>query len=183
LGTVDLKEFLKHFIKEKRGKVLNENGKEIGFHDGVVFHTLGERHGFTVTEKNPNDGPYYIIGKDVKKNILYVSQEISPCQGGVPEGRGGENSKPLRSRDHLPFAGEEIRLEDVNWILEIPKPNKNYSAQIRYHGELLPCRVEHEGTLRSRRAKIIFQKPVLVASGQSVVVYDKDICLGGGVVV
>jgi tRNA-specific 2-thiouridylase len=74
LGAVDLKAFLKHYIKSKKGKVLNEKGEIIGFHDGVVFHTLGERHGFTITKKNPTDGPYYVIAKDIKKNILIVSQ-------------------------------------------------------------------------------------------------------------
>ncbi|MBI3888790.1 tRNA 2-thiouridine(34) synthase MnmA [Candidatus Nomurabacteria bacterium] len=52
LGAVDLKEFLKHYIKSKKGKVLNENGEEIGYHDGAVFYTLGERHGFTITKKS-----------------------------------------------------------------------------------------------------------------------------------
>jgi len=74
LGAVDLKEFLKHYIKEKKGKVLNEEGEEIGYHHGVVFHTLGERHGFMITKKTPTDKAYYIVGKDMKKNILTVSQ-------------------------------------------------------------------------------------------------------------
>src|SRR6185295_7090368 len=74
LGAVDLKDFLKHYIKEKKGKVLNEKGEEIGFHDGVVLHTLGERHGFTITKKSPTDGPYYVVAKDIKKNVLFVSQ-------------------------------------------------------------------------------------------------------------
>src|SRR5260221_290847 len=56
LGAVDLKEFLKHYIKPKKGKVLNEKGETIGFHDGAVFYTLGERHGFTITQKSPKDG-------------------------------------------------------------------------------------------------------------------------------
>ena len=75
LGAVDLKEFLKHYIKQKKGNVAcNEKGEEIGYHDGVVFHTLGERHGFTITKKSPTDGAYYVVGKDIKKNILVVSQ-------------------------------------------------------------------------------------------------------------
>src|SRR6202008_1854292 len=74
LGPVDLKEFLKHYIKEKKGKVINKPGETIGYHFGVVFHTLGERHGFTITKKSPHDGPYYIVNKNIKKNILTVSQ-------------------------------------------------------------------------------------------------------------
>ncbi len=162
LGAVDLKDFLKHYIKEKKGKVLNEKGEEIGFHDGAVFHTLGERHGFTITKKSPNDGAYYIVAKDVKKNILYVSQD--------------KNLQKLGFKEFKNFC---LSLENTNWISEIPKAGKNYTAQIRYHGEFLPCRIK---VINKTKAEIIFQKPILVASGQSCVVYDKDICLGGGVV-
>jgi tRNA-specific 2-thiouridylase len=160
LGAVDLKEFLKHYIKEKKGKVVNEKGEEIGFHDGVVFHTLGERHGFTITKKSPTDGAYYVIGKDLKKNILIVSQK-----------KDSHHSNILTN----------IRIEDVNWISKTcPIKNKTYTAQIRYHGEFLSCQVIC-GNKAS--AKIIFEKPTMVASGQSCVFYDGDICLGGGVVV
>ncbi len=159
LGAVDLKDFLKHYIKSKKGKVLNEKGEEIGFHDGVVFHTLGERHGFSITKKNPTDGAYYVIAKDIKKNILIVSQNSDV-------GRRGNF--------------DVQRLEHTNWISEIPKLNKNYTAQIRYHGEVLPCKIKKFST---HDAELVFEKPVLVASGQSCVLYDGDVCLGGGVVV
>ncbi len=173
LGAVDLKEFLKHYIKEKKGEVINAEGPEyprgkkgevIGFHDGVFFHTLGERHGFTITKKSPKDGPYYIIGKDIKKNILYVSQDPYPAS---PLAKGEER-------------GGGLKLENVNWISEFPKKDKIYQAQIRYHGEFLPCQVKITG---KTKAEIIFKKTALVASGQSVVIYDKNVCLGGGVVI
>jgi len=159
LGAVDLKDFLKHYIKEKRGKVLNEKGEEIGFHDGAVFYTLGERHGFTITKKKPNDNPYYVIGKEIKKNILYVSQNKNFT----------EKSTDIK-----------LSIKNVNWINEIPKENKNYKVQIRYHGEFLPCKIKITG---KSTVEVIFQKPVLVASGQSCVFYDKDVCLGGGVII
>jgi tRNA-specific 2-thiouridylase len=164
LGAVDLKEFLKHYIKEKRGKVLNAEGEEIGYHDGVVFHTLGERHGFTITKKSPNDGAYYVVGKDLKKNILIVSQSPKKFLG-VSLGIS---------------SGNYLGLEHTNWISETPKIGKNYQTQIRYHGEFLNCKIEN---LKSKTAQIVFDKPILVASGQSCVLYDKDICLGGGVVI
>ena len=159
LGAVDLKEFLKHYIKEKRGKVLDERRGEVGYHSGAVFHTLGERHGFTITKKTSSDRPYYIVGKDTKRNILIASHD-----------KNFSHSKVLTN----------IRIKNCNWILEIPKPGKTYTAQIRYHGEFLPCQIS-----RARRnlAQIIFKKPVLVASGQSCVLYEKNVCLGGGVVV
>jgi len=161
LGAVDLKEFLKHYIKEKKGKVLNEKGEELGYHNGAVFHTLGERHGFTITKKNPNDGAYYVTGKDMKKNILIVFKD---------------KNYPPASFDN----GFCLSLKEVNWISEIPKPNKKYTAQIRYHGESLICNIK---CMTSDIAQVIFDEPVLVASGQSCVIYDKDICLGGGVIV
>ncbi len=159
LGDIDLKDFLKHYIKEKKGKVLNGKGEEIGFHDGVVFSTLGARHGFTITEKTPNDEPYYIVSKDIKKNILVVSQD---------------------KQSFTNTLSKVIELEKVNWISETPKKGKNYTAQIRYHGEFLPCTI-NPGGLPSG-VEVVFENPVLVAPGQSVVLYDKDIVLGGGVV-
>ena len=174
LGRVDLKEFLKHYIKLKKGKVVNEKGEVIGYHDGVVFYTLGERHGFTITQKSPKDGPYYIIGKNLKKNILTVSQEKSAVNfsSGRFRPQGGE--KPINLQHSSLF------LEKINWISEVPERDKNYTAQIRYHGEFLPCKIK----IKSKtQIEIIFSKSVIVASGQSCVVYDGNVCMGGGVVV
>jgi tRNA-specific 2-thiouridylase len=156
LGEVDLKDFLKHYIKSEKGKVADENGNEIGYHDGAVFYTFGERHGFTITKKTPEDKPYYVVDKDIVKNILIVSQNPS-------------------NFDSLIRANKRIVLEHTNWIV-LPKENKKYTAQIRYHGDFLPCQVKNNN-------EIVFESPILVAPGQSIVVYDKDIVLGGGVVV
>ena len=75
VGKIDMKEFLKHFIDEKPGDVLNTDGEVVGHHEGALFYTLGERHGFTVTQKTPEDKPYFVIAKDNKKNI-YSNQRI-----------------------------------------------------------------------------------------------------------
>ncbi len=182
LGAVDLKDFLKHYIRTKKGKVLNETGEEIGYHDGVIFYTLGERHGFTVTKKNPTDGAYYVVAKDVKKNILYVSSDKNSLQKS-PDIFLLKNSSrfALSSRSTVSFK-ESFRLflNNTNWILGIPKIDKVYTAQIRYHGELLHCTVKSKD---KNKAEIRFKKPVLAASGQSCVIYDKKVCLGGGIIV
>jgi len=189
LGAVDLKEFLKHYIKEKKGKVIlvpsvNEGNKKdniIGYHDGVVFHTLGERHGFVITKKKPTDGAYYVVGKDIKNNILYVSQKkfkkdsLMFFDGLAGVGDPGDRGPEKNIKE--PFL---LNLKNTNWIFEIPKANKNYTTQIRYHGEFLSCKIK---CAKSNFAQIIFDKSVLVASGQSCVIYDKDVCLGGGVVI
>ena len=187
LGAVDLKEFLKHYIKEKKGKVQNEQGEEIGFHSGVVFHTLGERHGFTITRKSPTDGPYYVVGKDVKKNTLIVSQDKNIREKSTDIFLLKNSSCSRRSRSQVSFPECFcLCLKNTNWISSNPEPGKTYTAQIRYHGEFLPCKVEITG---KTKAKVIFIQTTsglpaktLVAAGQSIVIYDKDVCLGGGVV-
>lgn len=160
LGAVDLKEFLKHYIKEKKGKLLNEAGEVIGQHDGVVFHTLGERHGFTITQKGTHDSRYYIVSKDVKKNTLTVSTNKNISYSSILQ---------------------NYKIENTNWISKsYPLSTKPYSCQIRYHGELLECKIKIN---YKHKAEVIFTKPTIIASGQSIVVYDNDVCLGGGVVV
>ena len=158
LGPLDMKDFLRHYIDLKKGDVLNEDGKVIGTHDGAVFFTIGERHGFNILNKTEKDKPLYVVQKDINKNTITVS--ISP--------------KYSSSFDH------QINISNTNWIYEIPKKDKKYQSQIRYHGELLDCIVE---VLGDKGASIIFDKDILVDSGQSIVIYDGDICLGGGIVI
>lgn len=159
LGDLDIKQFLSHYIPQIRGDVLGESGEVIGYHDGAVFLTLGERHGFTVTTKTPNDERYYIIAKDVKKNTITVTQ------GSHTEKRAAEHAR--------------IRLMRTSWIDGEPHTRKTYSAQVRYHGELSLCTVAVNG---DTFADVVLEKPLLVAEGQSVVLYDGDVCLGGGIV-
>jgi tRNA-specific 2-thiouridylase len=157
LGKLDMKDFLKHYIKEKKGSVLSEEGKVIGEHNGATFLTLGERHGFTITKKTSHDRPYYVVAKNIKKNTITVSQDKNLAL---------ENSSSA------------LNLENTNWMIK-PDSKKIYQAQIRYHGEFLPCRIK----INANKAKITFKSPQLVSPGQSIVVYDKNICLGGGVIV
>lgn len=158
LGKIDAKDFLKRYIKAKKGKVLNEKKEIVGEHDGAVFYSIGERHGFNITEKNPEELPYYVAGKDIKKNILIVSH----------------NKKEESS------SAKEIFIEKTNWISGAPVAGKKYSARIRYREDLKSCEVKITG---KNRAKIIFEESEeSVSSGQSLVVYDGEVCLGGGVI-
>ena len=164
MGAVDLKEFLKHYIKEKKGKVLNEKGEEIGFHDGVVFHTLGERHGFMITKKTSKDSPYYVVGKDIKKNILIVSDNKNYLEKSTDifllKNSSCSDRHPAQASFPNSFC---LELINVNWINKTPEINKNYTVQIRYHGEFFPCTIV---CTKSNFAQVIFEKPILVASGQ-----------------
>lgn len=76
LGHVDMKGFLKRYIPEKTGAVMTQNGKKVGEHEGVWFYTLGQRHGYQRLAKEgaSDTSKMYVVGKDVEKNILYVSE-------------------------------------------------------------------------------------------------------------
>jgi tRNA-uridine 2-sulfurtransferase len=160
LGPLDMKDFLSHYIESKKGDVVNKNGEVIGFHAGAVFFTLGERHGFTITEKTSQDTPYYVVAKDISSNTITVGT--------------------LQEMHHdSATAHSQIDLKDTNWISIIPVKDASYAAQIRYHGEDLECTID---ITDSDHACVLFKNPILVSKGQSIVIYDRDICMGGGIV-
>ncbi|MCK9352317.1 MAG: tRNA 2-thiouridine(34) synthase MnmA [Candidatus Paceibacterota bacterium] len=161
LGKLDMAEFLEHYESKKRGDVLNDAGEIIGWHDGAIFYTLGARHGFTITKKGTSDAPYFVVAKDIRANTLTVSHK----EKGSLKGKGER----------------ALLLENINWISgTLPDPEKTYSARVRYRGELLPCKVSR--VTHGEQVVVEFsedQEPV--APGQSVVMYDGEECLGGGI--
>lgn len=169
IGPVDMKEFLSHYIKTKKGDVLNENGKVIGTHDGSIFYTLGERHGFTITKKSPHDAPYFVIGKDLKKNTITVSEN--------------KYQKLLRTTLDNSSKGSpcwEITLSECNWISEMPEVGKTYDIRLRYRETLSKAKII---SISKTSAKLeLLKKEVIDTPGQSAVLYDKEICLGGGII-
>jgi tRNA-uridine 2-sulfurtransferase len=173
LGPLDMKKFLKHYIKSKKGDVLDENDEIIGSHDGAVFFTLGERHGFILDKHTESDKPFYVISKDIKRNTITVSHRSDQWE---------EKITPTPTLPNIKGEGKGggLIISNTNWITEKPGKDKKYHAQIRYHGELLNCTVNCSS---SNGTKVIFDKNILVATGQSVVIYDDNVCLGGGVVV
>ena len=159
LGDVDMKDFLSHYIKTKKGIVLNKKGEEIGTHNGAVFFTIGERHGFIITKKSTDDVPLYVISKDLKLNTITV---------GTKDDLENESERVTK----------KITINNTNWINEIPKENKVYSAQIRYHQKYQKVKLSK----LEKGWQVDFTEPQTSASGQSIVIYDKDVCLGGGVI-
>lgn len=157
LGKVDLDEFLSHSIPKKQGNVLNKNGEVLGIHDGVHLYTLGERHGFTITKKGTDDGPYYIVSKDIEKNTITVSDSVSEIKDSSKVG---------------------ACLREVNWtvLLEI---DKKYLCRVRYRQPLFECMVEYNNGVYIVNFK---DHQDFVPIGQSLVLYDGDICLGGGII-
>lgn len=172
VGKLDMKDFLAHFIEEKEGSVLNEKGEIIGTHRGACFYTLGERHGFTVTKKGTDDAPLYVVAKDFEKNTITVAPLVT---------RQNFSTKNLSGQESaLECASVNLRASQVNFCRGIlPNTTKKYTAQVRYHGEQYVCSiVDVSGDSMTLR----FEKPVIFDRGQSVVLYDKNECIGGGVI-
>jgi tRNA-uridine 2-sulfurtransferase len=152
VGTIDVKTLLKNYIDEKEGNVLSEQGEVIGVHTGVMFYTIGERHGFTVTKKGTEDKAYFVIAKDVENNTITVSHI------------------PPEEKD-----GEIIALEKTNWTQELKK-GAMYEARARYRAPLVIVEV-----VDTTHVKVIGGN-LTKAQGQSLVVYDKEVCVGGGII-
>ncbi|HWC57592.1 MAG TPA: tRNA 2-thiouridine(34) synthase MnmA [Candidatus Paceibacterota bacterium] len=153
LGDVDMREFLGHYIEQKQGSVIDEKGNAVGTHDGAVFYTLGERHGFTITEQSTDRKPYYVVGKDLEKNLLIVSHE---------------------PKTKLHAAQQNITLRETNWIQNV-SVHKQYLAHIRYHGALIPAKI-----LSASEIKLKYDG--VISLGQSLVLYDSEMLVGGGII-
>ena len=151
LGDVDMREFLSYYIEQKKGSVIDESGAVIGEHDGVWFYTLGERHGFRITTRNAESLPYYIVKKDIENNTLTVSTKPSSASN-----------------------GNTLTLRDANWFITAD-PTHPYTAQVRYHGELIPVKILDD-------THVALEYSVVVALGQSLVVYDGETVVGGGII-
>lgn len=187
IGHLDMKEFLREHIKVKKGKVLDSEGKVIGEHDGAALYTEGERHGFTIfnigngidgvgnKEKNiksaKNKGthtePHYIILKNIQKNTITA----------VPESAIKQKLNEQTS--------DTIGLANVSWVRGTPDLTKKYEARIRYRQEKQTCTLEKiqrkSGSL-ANSFRLVFDKPQKgMAEGQSAVIYDGEVCVGGGI--
>lgn len=162
MGKLDMKDFLAHFMEEKEGSVVNEKGETVGVHRGAYFYTLGERHGFTITQKGTDDAPYYVVAKDLDANIITVAHKV---------------------KNTLERAVKELQLSQINFCKGIiPDLSRAYTAQVRYHGEQYPCRLALGGSTSMSSFVLKFKKPVMADAGQSVVLYDGSECVGGGVI-
>jgi len=118
IGPLDVKQFLKTYIKPKKGKILCD-GKIIGEHDGVFYYTIGQRHGLDI---KLGGGPYYVISKDFKKNIIYVGKETE-------------------------LYSTECTIEKLNWINEIPTFPVRLDVKIRYRTKSVKAILSKDGKL------------------------------------
>ena len=155
VGSVGIREFLSEFVETSPGNIIDhESGEVVGAHDGAIFYTLGQRHGL-----NLGGGlPYYVVGKDMAKNEVYVSRNLND----------------------ISMWRTELQLTDIHWINDAPHENDKLTVRLRHRGKLVPVsalRNDSQGwtleTIEPERA---------VASGQSAVIYRGEEVLGGGIV-
>lgn len=153
VGQVGIEEFLSQYIKSKPGNIIDkQTGKILGIHNGAIFYTLGQRHGLDVG----GGLPYYVVSKDMSKNEVYVTTDLN---------------------DQLLWK-KEITLINIHWINDEPKEG-NYSIRVRHRAPLFSANLTFSGDNIELK---INQPQRAIASGQSVVIYDDEVCLGGGIV-
>jgi tRNA-specific 2-thiouridylase len=156
VGEIGIKQFLQNFVTAVPGPVVDvASGTVVGEHEGAIFYTVGQRHGLGVG----GGLPYYVIGKDMAKNEVYVSSDL--------------DDKELWSRT--------LTLTDVHWINDAPKTASRLKVRVRHRGPLIEVE-EFNATDGQLEIRLKDQVRAL-APGQSGVLYQDDTCLGGGVII
>ncbi|MFO7445333.1 MAG: tRNA 2-thiouridine(34) synthase MnmA [Ignavibacteriaceae bacterium] len=153
LGQIKFNEFVKHHLGAIKGDIVDiDSGKKMGEHKGYYFYTIGQRSGLGLS-----GGPWYVVKKDVKENIIYIS---------------GENLIE-RSRD-------TFETGNFNWITGEKPGNSSLQVKIRHGAGLFDCILTFidENKARVKMAR----SDQGIAPGQFAVFYDDEFCLGGGVI-
>lgn len=155
VGKVGIKEFLLHELGEQpSGPIIDQNNKILGEHDGAIFYTIGQRHGLNVGAGLP----YYVVGKDMQKNAVYVTTDI----------------------DDKRLWNNSLQLTDPNWINAKPKPGQKVQVRTRHRAELTSGTVQSLGN----KTTISLDQPIrALTPGQSAVLYDNEQLLGGGIII
>lgn len=161
IGERNFKQFLNNYLPSKKGDIVDVNShKVVGHHDGVLYYTIGQRKGLGIGGiKGIDPKSWFVVAKDVKNNILYVSQ-------------GDDNEYLLSDR---------ALISNINWI-NMPKPTNSMhvGCKFRYRQQ------DNFVTLKfidDDIVELIYDEPIKsVTPGQAAVFYDGDIMLGGGII-
>lgn len=159
IGERKFKKFLQQYIPAKPGKIITTEQQIIGEHDGLMYYTIGQRQGLGIGGQKDSNGPWYVVEKDLKNNQLIVAP-------------GNKNVELFASK---------LMAIKLHWVTGSP-PATNFQckAKIRYRQIEQACTVTIE---QSTRCLVNFTIPQrAITPGQSVVFYDRDICLGGGII-
>ena len=160
IGEKRFKEFLSQYLPAKPGKIVTDDGKVLGQHDGLMYYTLGQRNGIELGGiKGYPEKPWFVLDKDLENNLLVVGQD---AEHPLLMNRGFITERPF-------------------FVDETPRHRMfRCGVKIRYRHPDDPCRVfpRPDGTLA-----VLFDSPVsAVTPGQSAVFYDGEVCLGGAVI-
>lgn len=157
IGERNFRKFLSGYLPAQPGKILTLDGEEVGEHIGLMHYTLGQRRGVNLGGRRGEEGRWFVVKKDVKNNILYVSHG-----------------------DESPLYGDSCTVGGLNWI-GIDPPEKEFvcTAKFRYRqGEQQVTVIPDGGKVR-----VVYKEPQrAVTEGQYAVFYDERRCLGGGVI-
>ncbi|NNN28341.1 MULTISPECIES: tRNA 2-thiouridine(34) synthase MnmA [Pseudomonas] len=159
IGERRFSDFLKQYLPAQPGDIETTDGQVIGKHVGLMYHTIGQRQGLGIGGlKNADDSPWYVLEKDLTRNVLVVGQ----------------------GNDHPWLFSRALHASHIYWVnpVDLDQP-KTLRAKVRYRQADQDCVLER--TESGYRA--VFDEPQrAVTPGQSVVFYDGEICLGGGVI-
>jgi len=160
IGERRFSDFLKQYLPAQPGDIQTIDGEVIGRHHGLMYHTIGQRQGLGIGGlQGAGDEPWYVLKKDLSKNILVVGQ--------------GNN--------HPWLFASALTCSHIYWVNESPATTQpvRLTAKVRYRQPDQSCVLE----LTPEGYRIVFDEPQrAVTPGQSVVLYQDDICLGGGVI-
>jgi tRNA-specific 2-thiouridylase len=153
LGQIKFDEFIKHHLGEIKGDIIDiDTGKKLGTHSGYYFYTIGQRSGLGLS-----GGPWYVVKKDIKENIVFISRE------------------DISKREKDSFS-----VGKFNWILEEKPDTENLKVKIRHGARMYNCLLDFKD---ENEAKVKLDKPDQgIASGQFAVFYQDNLCLGSGVI-
>lgn len=154
VGQIGIREFLSQYVEQSAGPIIDkQSGKVLGQHDGAIFYTIGQRHGLDIG----GGLPYYVAGKDMDKNEVYVTTNLNDDSLWRPE----------------------LTITSPHWINEQPEEG-TYHIRVRHRGALASASLSHQ---LSGDVVLRLEHPErAIAPGQSVVIYDGDRCVGGGIV-
>ncbi len=148
----NIEDFLKKYLKEKPGSVLDKQGKILGRHRGLWFYTIGQRKGIGLS-----GGPYFVVDKNIKQNVLIVTK----------------NEKDLLKK--------ELLVKDVNWISgKLPKLPMKIKTKIRYRHKAASARIYNMQNTKYKI--FFDKPQRAITSGQSAVFYSGLELLGGGII-
>jgi len=160
IGERPFREFLNRYLPDNPGEIRTLEGHVTGRHQGLMFYTIGQRQGLGIGGRREGDGnAWYVAAKDLKHNRLTVVQ----------------------GHDHPALYTDRLTAVDLSWVSgAAPHSQWVYSAKTRYRQKDAPCTI---ASVDAERCTVEFAEPQwAVTPGQSVVVYESRVCLGGGII-